>query len=78
MAMTTAGIAILPRRSEGHMLRRDDGSNIGYVQLNGTALGGTLMVKYKEEWDTLRTQPQKLDAILEAIGIPRQAQTTKL
>jgi ATP adenylyltransferase len=44
LAMTTSGMAILPRRSEGTMLRRDDGSEIGFVALNGTTLGGTMMV----------------------------------
>ena len=74
LAMTTEGVAILPRRSEGYMLRREDGTDVGYVQLNGTALGGTLMVKYEEEWDVLRAQPQKLDVVLEAIGIPKPGQ----
>ncbi|KAL1612036.1 bifunctional AP-4-A phosphorylase/ADP sulfurylase [Paraconiothyrium brasiliense] len=78
LAMTTAGMAIIPRRNEGHMLRRDDGTDIGYVQLNGTVLGGTLMVKFQEEWDTLRQHPEKLDAVLEAIGLPRTMEMTKL
>ena len=52
------------------MLRRDDGSDIGFVALNGTMLAGTLMVKYQEEWDVLRIEPEKLDTLLEAIGIP--------
>jgi ATP adenylyltransferase len=43
LAMTTSGMAILPRRAEGTMLRREDGSEIGFVALNGTTLGGTLM-----------------------------------
>ncbi|KAF1948329.1 Ap4A phosphorylase-like protein II [Byssothecium circinans] len=76
LAMTTAGMAIFPRRSEGHMLRGEDGTDIGYVQLNGTSLGGSLMVKYEEEWNTLRREAHKLDLILEAIGIPKPAQTT--
>lgn len=78
MAMTLDGMAIVPRRSEGHMLKRDDGSDIGYVQLNGTLLGGTLMVKYEEEWDVLRRDSGKLDGILEAIGIPRSNEPPKL
>lgn len=71
MAMTTAGMAILPRRSEGGMLRRDDGTDVGFIALNGTTLGGTLMVKHQEQWDVLRSQPEKLDSILEAISIPK-------
>lgn len=47
LAMTTSGMAILPRRSEGTMLQRDDGSEIGFVALNGTTLGGTMMVSRK-------------------------------
>jgi len=71
LAMTTVGMAIVPRRSEGYQLRRDDGSEIGFVQLNGTLLGGTFMVKFQEEWDVLQQEPTKLDAVLEAIGIPK-------
>ncbi|PVH97847.1 HIT-like protein [Periconia macrospinosa] len=71
LAMTTSGMAILPRRSEGSTLHDEDGSQAGYVQLNGTALGGTLMVKYAKEWDVLRNKSEaKLDGILSAIGIP--------
>ncbi|KAF2132081.1 Ap4A phosphorylase-like protein II [Dothidotthia symphoricarpi CBS 119687] len=72
LAMTMSGMVILPRRSEGAMLRRQDGSEIGFVALNGTTLGGTMMVKHEEEWDALRSQPEKLDSILAAIGIPRE------
>lgn len=70
LAMTTSAMAICPRRREGSMLQRDDGSDIGFVALNGTMLAGTLMVKYQEEWDVLRVEPEKLDTLLEAIGIP--------
>lgn len=52
------------------MLQRDDGSDIGFVALNGTILAGTLMVKCQEQWDVLRAEPEKLDTLLEAIGIP--------
>jgi ATP adenylyltransferase len=72
LAMTTAGMAILPRRSEGTMLRREDGSDIGFVTLNGTTLGGTMMVKQQEKWDLLRSKPEMLDSILSGIGFPRQ------
>lgn len=76
LAMTTAGMAILPRRAEGTMLRRDDGSDIGFVSLNGTTLGGTMMVKHQEEWDLLRSKPKMLDSILAGIGFP-QSQSPK-
>jgi ATP adenylyltransferase len=69
--MTTSGMAIVPRRSEGSMLKRDDGTEIGFVQLNGTTLGGTMLVKYLELWEALRARPDKLDDILRDIGIPK-------
>jgi len=69
LAMTTTDMAILPRRSEGSMLLRDDGSEVGFVALNGTALAGTLMVKYQEEWEMLKARPEKLDQILETVGL---------
>jgi sulfate adenylyltransferase (ADP) / ATP adenylyltransferase len=70
MAMTTSGMAILPRRREGDALLLDDGTQVGFAALNGTVLGGTLMVKRQEEWDLLRNRPEKLDTLLGAIGIP--------
>lgn len=75
LAMTTAGMVILPRRAEGTWLRRDDGSKIGFVALNGTTLGGTLMVKHQDEWDMLRNETGLLDTILSRIGIPQAAAT---
>lgn len=75
--MTTEGMVILPRRSEGTMLKRPDGTEIGFVALNGTTLGGTMMVKHQEEWDVLRSQQGKLDSILDAIGIPTDAEPYK-
>ena len=77
LAMTTAGMVILPRRAEGTMLRRADGSEIGFIALNGTTLGGTMMVKHREEWDVLRSRPGALDEILAAIGIPREVPMEK-
>ena len=71
LAITTGGMAIMPRRNEGGMLRRGDGTEVGFIALNGTTLGGTLMVKHQDEWEMLRKQPEKLDSILEAIGIPK-------
>ncbi|KAF2823465.1 HIT-like protein [Ophiobolus disseminans] len=78
LAMTIGGMAIMPRRAEGTMLRRDDGSEIGFVALNGTTLGGTMMVKRQDEWDELRKRPEVLDEILTAIGIPRETMTQTL
>ena len=60
------------------MLRRDDGSEIGFAALNGTMLGGTMMVKHQEQYDALREKPELLDDILEAIGISKEVQQDRL
>ena len=45
-----------------------DASHIASV--NGTILGGTFMVKEKEDWEALQDAPHALDTILESIGYP--------
>jgi ATP adenylyltransferase len=77
LAMTVSGMVILPRRAEGTMLRNDDGNDVGFVALNGTTLGGTMMVKHQEEWEMLCKRPEMLDNILAAIGVPRDLQMHK-
>ncbi|KAH9868700.1 hypothetical protein J1614_007772 [Plenodomus biglobosus] len=77
LAMTTHGMVILPRRCEGARISDEDGSDVGFVALNGTTLGGTLMVKHLAEWDLLRKRPQLLDHILSEIGLPRESASPK-
>ncbi|KAI8938017.1 hypothetical protein NX059_005690 [Plenodomus lindquistii] len=77
LAMTTAGMVILPRRCEGTMLRHADGSEVGFVALNGTTLGGTMMVKHSAQWELLRKRPELVDYILSEIGFPRGAVSSK-
>lgn len=43
---------------------------IGPIALNGTILGGTLLVKSEAEWQTLQNVESKLMDILGAIGVP--------
>lgn len=68
LAMTADTMAICPRRHEaaGLPLGGADSS----VSINGTILGGTLLVKSPEEWDQLREQPALLDEVLITIGYP--------
>ena len=73
LALTTSFMAICPRRKEGEMLRRSDGSEVGLVALNGTLLAGTLMVKGEDEWNMLRNSNTSLDDVLGAIGFPHSA-----
>ena len=68
LAMTPGIMAICPRRSESAPIPGLDSSHS--VSINGTILGGTLMVKEQQEWDALRDTPHALDSILESIGYP--------
>ncbi|KAF2095621.1 HIT-like protein [Rhizodiscina lignyota] len=77
LAMTTSSMVLCPRSSEGVVLKQQDGSEAGYVALNGTILGGTLMVKLKEEWDILRGDSTALDLLLAAIGIPTSGSSSE-
>ncbi|EKG13917.1 hypothetical protein MPH_08916 [Macrophomina phaseolina MS6] len=81
MALTTEAMVIAPRRRGGDvLLKTADGSSslessgdddaAGVVELNGTVLGGTLMVKAERQWDLLRSEPRALTELLEATGIP--------
>jgi ATP adenylyltransferase len=51
-------------------IKNSDGEEIGSVALNGTVLGGTLLVKSEAEWNALRNDESKLKGILSAIGFP--------
>ena len=70
LAFTTDIMAICPRKSESALIPglSDDHE----VSINGTILGGTLMVKNEMEWNTLRQNPQMLDSMLVEIGYPRR------
>jgi sulfate adenylyltransferase (ADP) / ATP adenylyltransferase len=66
LALTTDVMAICPRKSESAQIPGLDDDH--EVSINGTILGGTLMVKNEKEWNTLCENPQMLDGILETIG----------
>ncbi len=71
LAMTSDMMAICPRRSECAPI-----PGLGEdheVSVNGTILGGTLMVKNETEWNTLRQNPHMLDEILATVGFRRDA-----
>jgi len=70
LGMTKDFMVICPRKREGLMVKRDDGSDIDFIALNGTVLGGTLMVKNEELWHLVQKDQKRLDAVLREIGIP--------
>lgn len=67
LALTGDRMAVAPRRSESASI---PGLQDSEVALNGTILGGTLMVKERAEWDQLREAPEALENVLGAIGYP--------
>jgi sulfate adenylyltransferase (ADP) / ATP adenylyltransferase len=70
MGLTDRVMVLCPRVSEGLKIKSTEGEIIGPIALNGTVLGGTLLVKNNEEWQALRNDESKLKEVLEAIGIP--------
>ncbi len=70
MGMTNYAMVLCPRTSEGLEIKTLSGKLIGPVALNGTLLGGTLLVKTKAEWEAFHDGDSKLDDVLLAIGIP--------
>ena len=69
LAITAETMAIFPRRSESAEVPAADQS-LGSVAINGTILGGTLMVKDEHEYRNLKNESSLLDKILTNIGFP--------
>jgi ATP adenylyltransferase len=72
MAMTDKALVICPRRTSGMVLQTGNESSqfTTMVELNGTLLGGTLLVKNEAHWNTLKKDKSQLSQILEDVGIP--------
>lgn len=68
LAMTSRAMAICPRSSENATVPTTSGQ--GSVAVNGTILGGTLMVKERSEWEAFRQSRIVIDDVLAEIGIP--------
>jgi sulfate adenylyltransferase (ADP) / ATP adenylyltransferase len=68
LAMTTRTMAICPRRNETAVIPTTDGN--GSAAVNGTILGGTMMVKEKSEWEALQRTHLGIDDILAEVGLP--------
>ncbi|KAF8863743.1 HIT-like protein [Acephala macrosclerotiorum] len=69
LGLTDRAIVLCPRVSEGMKIQDEHGQLLGPIALNGTVLGGTLLVKTENEWNTLRSNESRLMEILNAIGI---------
>lgn len=69
LGLTDRAMVVCPRVSEGIKIKSDKGELIGPVSLNGTVLGGTLLVKSEAEWNALRNDGTKLEEVLKSIGI---------
>lgn len=70
LALTNEVMVLCPRRNGGNTVKRADGTELDYVELNGTLLAGTLMVKNEETYNLLKGDSSQLETILRAIGLP--------
>jgi sulfate adenylyltransferase (ADP) / ATP adenylyltransferase len=68
LAMTIHAMAICPRRNETAKIPTADVE--GSAAVNGTILGGTLMVKELSDWEVIQQDQVNIDDILTEIGIP--------
>jgi ATP adenylyltransferase len=68
LAMTTERMAICPRSKEGTGIL--GASPDSFIAINGTILGGTLMVKDEAEWNILRQDSSALEGLLASLGYP--------
>ena len=73
LAMTTHLMAICPRRKEAAKI--PNAGEEGSAAVNGTILGGTLMVKEMSDWEVIRQNEVSIDDILSEIGIPFSTKT---
>lgn len=78
MALTSRAIALCPRVAEGAPITDRDGREIGQVQLNGTLLAGTALVKNQELYDAIREDPTLLVNVLRQIGVQPSENETVL
>ena len=70
LGITTSYMMLMPRLRDGVDLVNEEGEEVGFVSLNGTALAGTLMVKKWEEWKCLRAKgPQGIDKVFGGVGL---------
>jgi ATP adenylyltransferase len=76
LGLTHKSMVLCPRRAEGMLLEGDHEVKVksSMVALNGTMLGGTLLVKSDFEWDLLRKDESRLKMVLEACGFPSPTQ----
>lgn len=71
LGLTDRSMVLCPRTSEGTKILNKNGEPVGPISLNGTILGGTLLVKSQEEWDSMHEDASKLSEVLHAIGLAK-------
>lgn len=70
LGMTSRAMVLCPRTSEGDDIGSGDGKVTGKLSLNGTVLGGTMLVKSEKEFKALLDNETIVEDILGHIGIP--------
>ncbi|GKT47589.1 diadenosine 5',5'''-P1,P4-tetraphosphate phosphorylase 2 [Colletotrichum spaethianum] len=78
LAMTSDRLVVLPRLAEGATILQD-GAMVGKLNLNGTVLAGTALVKNKAEWNALKAKNDSVQLleVLSKIGIPAGGRQTR-
>ena len=71
LAITSSRMVIVPRMRQGADLMDAEGkSKVGAVEVNGTVLAGTALVKGQAEWEGMRREAE-MKRVLGLIGVPR-------
>ncbi|KAF9875289.1 putative bis(5'-nucleosyl)-tetraphosphatase [Colletotrichum karsti] len=78
LAMTSSSLVVMPRLAEGYTLL-EQGKPVGKLNLNGTVLAGTALVKNEDEWNALgvKGEDKQLFDVLSKIGVPNTAGHSK-
>ncbi|KAF2837941.1 Ap4A phosphorylase-like protein II [Patellaria atrata CBS 101060] len=72
LAMTRNVMIICPRQNGGKHFQTKEGEVLGYIELNGTILAGTVMVKLEKEWELMKNDQSQLDMLLSHVGLPQK------
>jgi len=75
LAMTESTLMLCPRTKGCASLTQEHNPDVESVQLNGTMLAGTLLVKHQKQWDYLCSKEGILDSVLKTVGVPSQSRT---
>ena len=68
LALTSQVMVLCPRLAEGAEVVDINGNRVGDISLNGTLLGGALLVKSEDQWNALHGDEAQLGKVLQGVG----------